>query len=526
MAIRIPIISEFDERGITKASKEFASLETTGQKAGYALDKAFLPAVATLGAVAAGLGLATKAAMSDQKAQVLLARQLQVTTKATEAQVKANEDFISTLSRATAVADDDLRPAMASLVRSTGDLSTAQRALSLSVDIAAATGRDLESVSLAVGKAMNGTTTALAKLDPSLKGVIDKSMSASEIMDVLQTRFGGAGEAAANTAEGGMKNLSIQMGELQESIGAALIPVLEKLLPYFIDGAEFAQRHADVIVKLIAIVGGFAAAIVAANVAMKTYNTISTLTTAANTALGSSFTFAAGSKSAGIGFFSAAAAIATITITELYGLLNDKSAMKELTLSFRQAGQAIASTAVFIANTIYNAFAVVYNGVVQLTNKVIDAMNLINPFKDIPRLDELGYNPINQPSFFYEPPSTASGATGYTRADSPAFAPGGGFSITAAPDAATPSGGGGGKSAPSISKEMQRIANMPTLVQAPTVNNPGAMFGIQERMANYNYNIEVTGGLATSSEIGQEIVNALRSFNRTNGPAQIAVSGY
>lgn len=524
MAIRIPIISEFDERGITRAGKEFASLETVGQKTGYALDKAFVPAIATLGAITAGLGLATKAAMSDQKAQVLLARQLQVTTKATEAQVKANEEFITTLSRATAVADDDLRPAMASLVRSTGDLSSAQRALSLSVDIAAATGRDLESVSLAVGKAMNGTTTALAKLDPSLKGVIDKSMSASEIMSVLEGRFGGAGEAAANTAEGGMKNLSIQMGELQESIGAALIPILEKLLPYFIDGAQFAQEHADVIVKLIGIVGTFAAAIVTANVAMKAYNTLQTVTKVANMALGDSFTYAAGSKASGLGFFSAAAAIAIITVTELYGLLNDKSAMKELTLSFRQAGQAIAATAVFIANTIYNAFAVVYNGIIQLTNKAIDGLNLLNPFKDIPRLDEIGYNPINQPSFFYETPTTGAGATGFTRADAPAFNPAGGAII--APDVAPSAGGGGGGGGGGISKDMQRIANMPTIISAPTVSNPGAMFGIQERMANINYNIEVTGGLATSSEIGQEIVNALRSFNRTNGPAQIAVSSY
>ena len=60
MAIRIPIISEFDGAGLSKATKEFQSLEGAGAKAGFALKKAFLPAVAVLGGITAGLGMAIK----------------------------------------------------------------------------------------------------------------------------------------------------------------------------------------------------------------------------------------------------------------------------------------------------------------------------------------------------------------------------------------------------------------------------------------------------------------------------------
>jgi len=41
-----------------------------------------------------------------------------------------------------------------------------------------------------------------------------------------------------------------------------------------------------------------------------------------------------------------------------------------------------------------------------------------------------------------------------------------------------------------------------------------------------NYTVNVNGGFSTSAEIGTAVVNALRAFNRQNGSAQIAVSGY
>ena len=36
--------------------------------------------------------------------------------------------------------------------------------------------------------------------------------------------------------------------------------------------------------------------------------------------------------------------------------------------------------------------------------------------------------------------------------------------------------------------------------------------------------VNVTGGLATSAEIGQAVVNAIRAYNRSAGPAQIQVA--
>jgi hypothetical protein len=83
MAINVPIVSQFVPTGVEKAVKEFQKLETTGQKVGIALEKSFLPAVAAVGALAAGAVLSAKAAMEDEAAQVSLERQLIATTNAT-----------------------------------------------------------------------------------------------------------------------------------------------------------------------------------------------------------------------------------------------------------------------------------------------------------------------------------------------------------------------------------------------------------------------------------------------------------
>ena len=45
MAIRIPIISDFDSRGVEKAVKQFEQLKTTGERAQFGLEKAALPAL-------------------------------------------------------------------------------------------------------------------------------------------------------------------------------------------------------------------------------------------------------------------------------------------------------------------------------------------------------------------------------------------------------------------------------------------------------------------------------------------------
>ena len=268
MAINIPIISEFDGKGIAKAKQEFAQLEGAGAKAQYAIKKAALPAAAALAGVGAALFDATKGAMEDAAAQKQLALALKNSTGATDQAVSATEDWISAQGQALGVADDDLRPALAKLARQTHDVATAQKAASLAMDISAATGKDLSSVSDILAKAYGGNTAALAKLSPELKSAIKDGMSLDDAMAALTATFGGAADAAANTAEGGFKRLQLGIAETKESIGAALIPVIEKLMPKLLQVSEWAQKNPQAFTNVALGIGAIATATMAVNAAM------------------------------------------------------------------------------------------------------------------------------------------------------------------------------------------------------------------------------------------------------------------
>jgi hypothetical protein len=266
--ISIPIVSEFDGKGISNAVQQFKQLEGAGAKAQFAIKKAAVPAAAALGGLAVALGDAVKGAMEDAAAQAQLALSITNSTGATDKQIAALEDWISAQGRLLGVADDELRPALAKLARQTASIEEAQAGVTLAMNISAATGKDLGTVTTALEKAYGGQVGALAKLDPSLKGLIKDGMSAGEAMGILDAKFAGSAETAASTAEGGFKRLGLTLSETKESIGTALLPVIEKILPLLQKLADWASKHPTAFLTIAAAIGGVALAITAVNIAM------------------------------------------------------------------------------------------------------------------------------------------------------------------------------------------------------------------------------------------------------------------
>ena len=289
MAINLPIISEWNPAGIDKAINDFKKLETTGEKASFAIKKAAVPAGLALAAVGAVAFDAVKAFAEDDAAAQKLATTLTNVTGANDAQVKSVEDFISKTSVAAAVADDELRPALDKLVRGTGDVTKAQDLLGLALNISAGTGKDLGAVSDALSKAFNGTLGPLKKLDPALATLIEDGATTDEVFAALGETFAGQASTAANTTQGKMKNLGIQMGELKESIGAAVAPLAEKLIPQLLKFTTWASQNKGLVVAIGATIAVLAAAIIALNAGLAIYNTIQAVTLAINTALTTSF---------------------------------------------------------------------------------------------------------------------------------------------------------------------------------------------------------------------------------------------
>jgi hypothetical protein len=199
MAIRIPIVTEFNGKGIQKAIKQFKDLETNGEKAQFALRKAAIPATAALGALGAGLFDATKAAMQDQAAQASLDRQMRRSTQATDEQIAAKEEWSSPQGKLVGITDDDLRPALAGLVRVTGSISKAQRVAALAMDLAAAKGISLGSATKVLERAYGGNLTAIARLVPEMRDMIKQGATIEQVFDALNKKVGGEAAAAAQT---------------------------------------------------------------------------------------------------------------------------------------------------------------------------------------------------------------------------------------------------------------------------------------------------------------------------------------
>jgi hypothetical protein len=280
MSIVIPIISEFDGTGTKKAIAEFKQLEGVGAKAGFAVKKAALPAAAALGALAVGAFDAAKGAMEDAAAQEVLAKALEKNTTATDAQIKANEDWISTQGKLLGVADSELRPVIAKLATQTHSLEEAQKGATLAMDIAAATGKPLSAVSDALAKAYGGNTKALAKLSPELKDMVKNGLDAEGAMSVLTDTFGGAASTAANTAQGKFQRLTLSLDETKETIGAALLPIIEKVLPYLTKLGDWASENTTAFLVIAGAIGGIAAAVLLVNGAMTAWMAITKAFTA------------------------------------------------------------------------------------------------------------------------------------------------------------------------------------------------------------------------------------------------------
>ena len=351
--ISIPIISDFDARGIKRAQKEFAQLETVGQKAQFAIKKAAVPAAAALGAVVAVIGDSVKAAIEDEAAQASLARQIKASSGATDSQVASVEKYISSLAKSAAISDDEARPAFQKLIVATKDVTKATDLMNLATDVAAATGKPLVDVTDALAKAYAGNMKGLNSLSPEIKGMIKDGASLAEVQAVLTKNFGGAGEAAANTAAGGMKKLGIAFGETKESIGQAFLPIMEKLLPVVQKFSDWAEKNPQLLAAVIAGLGIMATAILAVNAAMMLNPAVAI--TAGILALGAAVVYA---------------------YKKFEG--------------FRDVVRTVV-------NAIAGYFEFMINGWIKAINLIIYGINLIKPGKDIKNLQEITIGRMSEP---------------------------------------------------------------------------------------------------------------------------------
>lgn len=197
---------------------------------------AFAAAAAAAVAYAGKLAIdGVKAAIEDEAAQLRLATSLKNVTGATSDQIAATEAYITKTQLAFGVNDNELRPSLDRLVRSTKDVEEAQKLQTLALNIAAGTGKSLQAVSEALAKAHDGNFTALKKLGGGIDENIIKSKDFEGAITSLSGTFEGQASKQADTFDGKMRRLKEAFGEGKESIGGFILDAITPMVTMVVD---------------------------------------------------------------------------------------------------------------------------------------------------------------------------------------------------------------------------------------------------------------------------------------------------
>jgi uncharacterized coiled-coil DUF342 family protein len=311
MAINIPIVSEFNNAGLKKAQKEFQRLEKTSQKVGFALKKAFVPATAAFGGLAAAAIPAINAASdleeSMSKVGVIFGEGAKEVEAFAETAAKAlgqsKQDVLEaagtfgTFGKAAGLAGTDL-----------AEFSNGMTALAS--DVASFNNAEPDEVIQAMGAALRGEAEPMRRFgvllnDATLRaeamalGIYDGNGALTDQQKILAAQQAILKQTAdaqgdfARTSEGLANQTRImkaQFEDVKAELGKALLPIVLAILPVFSKLADFVGDNTDIVIKLAAAIGGLSAVIIAANIGMKIYTATTAIATAAqwafNTAVG------------------------------------------------------------------------------------------------------------------------------------------------------------------------------------------------------------------------------------------------
>ena len=374
MALGVNILSSFDSRGIEKAIKEFQKLETSGEKAQFALKKATVPAAAALAGLAAAAGFSVKAAIESQAEQSRLRQILLTTGAATDEQVTALIAQADALEKVGVASAGSIITAQSQLATFDLQFETIQRLTPAITDYviaekgATATAEDFKTATNGLAQALQGNFGALTKsgfvLDEQTKSLIKNGSEAERsaaLVKVLNSTYEGFNVTARQTAEGQMVALNNSFNRLRTNIGDALLPIFMTLTAAFTNFADFAAENTTVVLALGTFIGVLATSILAASAALKIFNIVTALAAIKVKIFGIALT------ASGIG-----------AIVVLVGLL----AAGFMVLVQKTGGVSNAFKA--MGNFIIGIFERIGNIYVGMINKIIEGLNkLTSPLRAI-----------------------------------------------------------------------------------------------------------------------------------------------
>lgn len=236
--LKLSILADVDQLKKSLASAD-DDVKSSASKIGDFSKKvglAFAAAGAAAGAYAVKLAVdGVKSAIADEAAQSRLATTLRNVVGASNDQIKAVEAQILKSQLLYGVTDEDLRPSLDRLIRSTKDVSEAQRLQALALDISAGSGKSLEAVSNALAKAHDGNFAAVKKLGVSIDENIIKTKDYDALTAALAATFKDQASVQAETFQGKMDRLKQAINEGKETVGSFILDAITPLVSGFVN---------------------------------------------------------------------------------------------------------------------------------------------------------------------------------------------------------------------------------------------------------------------------------------------------
>jgi len=218
----VSAIATFNGKALKKGQKEISAFDKSVKSLGKTFASVF-----AVGAITNFSKNAIKAFAADEAAAKSLEIQLNNTGYAFSA--PGVELYIANLQKATGVLDDQLRPALQTILTASGSLTQSQKALAIALDIAAGTGKSVVEVSAAIAKGYTGQTTALSRLGAGISKTTLASGDMNKILDEASNKFSGQALARLDTYAGKMDVLKTSTTNASEIIGKGLLDSLSML---------------------------------------------------------------------------------------------------------------------------------------------------------------------------------------------------------------------------------------------------------------------------------------------------------
>lgn len=265
LLVKIGVDTSELEAGLGKIQTSLKAHEAQFRKVGGVL-------TAVGGGLTALFGMAVKQAAEQESAVSRLRAALANVEGVTDASGASLIKLAGVLQQVTGISDEEILSAQALLATfgftDTQIATLTPRLLDMAVATAKSSGEqvNLNTTALALGKGLNGMEGAFSRYGVVLSEEAKKTGDFNLIVKELDGKFQGAATAAGQTFSGQLQILGQSLGEVMETIGAKLLPILAPLLEKIssiamsvVGWIEKNEGLMKVLLPVVAVVGVFSA---------------------------------------------------------------------------------------------------------------------------------------------------------------------------------------------------------------------------------------------------------------------------